>query len=115
MKRTIALLSAGVLSVGTITFAMVGHDGHMFEENGEIGCAGWMWPSPNARSVKVWLRDPSGQLLAFQGWGRTDGSHHHVEARAQNVGSGTYTCSVQFDEVSDSDAEFDWMNFQFVY
>lgn len=109
------LLPTAVLTVGSVAYAMTFHDARLYiEGSGKIRCEGWVGYADTDRTVSVWLRDPSGSLLAFS----TAGAQHAWErpwavAQVSLVGSGTYTCEVHFEEFGPGAAEdYDQMHRQ---
>jgi hypothetical protein len=92
-------LLAAVISISGVVYAMVTCQGDLDIWNNNVRCQGWTGYADTDRTVTLWLRDPSGNVLET-GWG---GAQHEwerpwVTVYAAPVGSGTYTCEIHFEE-----------------
>ena len=110
-KARTAVLVLAILSVTVPLIAMTQHDGWMFREtNGDVSCQAWFEAASTPRAVTARLYSPSGTQIAYSHNAATQYKNFMAYASAAPVGSGTYTCVADFEELGFPD-EYDTQNY----
>jgi hypothetical protein len=107
IRHKTLLLGLVVLSFSVSLLAMTQHQGRMYRDsNGNVICDAWIDPAFTPRLVTVDLYSPSGALLDSEFGAATQFKTARAIATAAPIGTGTYTCTAYFEELTQPD-EYD--------